>query len=340
MDKTVISDILGRSSILLFVWLAFINNESINAVFVAYIIGSIINLAVAMVLANRYLPIKLSFDFNKWKQILREATPLGLALILGTLYFKLDSVMLSLMKTTTDVGIYAPAYKIYEVVIVISILFMNTVLPIYSRYFAQKDNRLPITLQKAFDALVIIAAPIMFGILALAPKIIYAVAGEEFLQASTVSFMGKSLGASTSLVILSLAAFCSLLSPVFSYLLVAGGKQKKLVLSNFILLGFNGINYFLIPVGSYIAASWTTVATEFIVIGVMIYFVKQEFNLSVQLNKAIKAILCGFVMFGVLYFVDLNIFLEIIIGGLVYLPLIIISKTVNYNDMKMLIGKS
>jgi len=172
MDKTVIADIVGKIVTLGLVIIAMSINKGLIGIYLAYIFGSLLNLSVAILMANKIIPIRLRFDFKIGRKILAQSAPMGLAVILSSLYFKIDSVILSIIKGSFDVGIYGVPYKIIEVILVVPAIFANTLLPIYSHYYRNKDKRLGNSLQRAFDGLVLMATPVIVGLIVMAKPII------------------------------------------------------------------------------------------------------------------------------------------------------------------------
>ena len=340
MDKTVIADLIGKVAILGLVIYAMSIDKGMIGVYLSYIIGSLLNLAVAISMANRILPIRLKFDFKVSRKILSESAPMGLAVILSTLYFKIDSVMLSLMKGSFDVGIYSVPYKIIEVILVVPAIFANTILPIYSRYFREKDERLGFSLQKVFDGLALMAIPVVFGLIALAKPIINIIGGDEFLTASSISILGSAITSITALKILAMAVGLAFISQAFSYLISAGGYQRKLILPNLLFLIFNlTANFILIKIWSYFAAAWITVATEILVVSTMVILVKRYFNLKVNIFKVAKMLFAGIIMYLAIATLATNLIFSIIIGAAIYLFIVFTTKAITKQDILAMLGK-
>ena len=74
--------------------------------------------------ARKYIPLSLAFNFSYWKKLLKTAFPIAVSIVLTLIYFKIDSIFLSLGfinrssgNPITDVGIYNIAYKVLEGVI-------------------------------------------------------------------------------------------------------------------------------------------------------------------------------------------------------------------------------
>lgn len=340
MDKTVIADIVGKTATLALIVYAMSIDKGLIGIYVAYIVGSLLNLAVALIMANKIIPIRLRFDLKIGRKILAESAPMGLAVILSTLYFKIDSVILSLIKGSFDVGIYGVPYKIIEVILAIPAIFANTILPIYSRYYRDRDKRLGNSLQRAFDGLMLMATPVTVGLIVMAKPIIQVIGGDEFIASSTITIFGSPATSVTALKILALAVGLAFISQAFSYLISAGGYQRKLILPNLLFVVFNvTANYFLIRHFSYFAAAWVTVATEILVLTTMTYLVSKYFNLSVNLHKTAKILLAGVVMYLAIAILTTNLIWAIIIGTVVYSLMIFITKAITKQDIIAMMGK-
>lgn len=341
MDKTVIADIVGKAVTLGLVIFAMSINKGLIGIYLAYIFGSLLNLAVALIMANKIIPIRLRFDLKIGRKILAESAPMGLAVILSSLYFKIDSVILSIIKGSFDVGIYGVPYKIIEVILVVPAIFANTLLPIYSRYYRAKDQRLGNSLQRAFDGLVLMATPVIVGLIVMAKPIIKIIGGDEFVTSSTIQVFGSPVTAVSALKILAIAVGLAFVSQAFSYLISAGGYQRKLILPNLLFVIFNvGANLFLIRRFSYFAAAWVTVATEVLVLTTMIYLVNKHFNLKVTLYTTVKILLAGIVMYLAIATLTTNLIWAIILGAIVYSGMVFITKAITLNDVKALLRKS
>ena len=110
-------------------------------------------------LSRKFLVFSLKFDYDYWKYILREAIPLGVIIVLGLIYFKIDTIMLSVMKDSHAVGIYSATYKVLEILYTIPAMFMGSVFPIISRYIKDGDKRASFGFKRSFDFISILAFP-------------------------------------------------------------------------------------------------------------------------------------------------------------------------------------
>lgn len=285
MDYAVATDILGRAVILVGVLAIIARGGTLDDMLWVYVAGNFLNFLASLLLGLRFVRVRPAFDLALWKRIALEAWPMGLVLILHVIYFKIDTVMLSLLKDSTAVGIYGAAYKILEVLLTVPVMFLGNVFPTLTRSIESRDARLPRIFQHSFDVLAMIALPIVVGTVVLAGPILAFVAGRDFTSASTQQFLGAPATAATALAILIVAVGFSFFSNFFNYLLIAMGKQRSLIAPNALFVAINvGTNLIAIPALSYIGASITTVLTEVCITGVLGYLVAQHLKLTPSLS--------------------------------------------------------
>lgn len=343
MDRATLSEVIGRLIILGFVLWFIKMGYGLLAIVSAYAIGNIVNLIISMFFGSKFINFRLRFDTDIWKKMFLEAWPMGIVLVLHVVYLRVDSVMLSVMKTPEDVGIYGAPYKILEILVLVPGIFMGNVFPIITRYFHEKSEKIYDAIQKAFDFLSILALPIMVGVFMLASPIIAFVAGDQFLTSSTIGdFLGHYANSALTLQVLIFATGIIFFSNIFNSTAVAIHKQKKLVWPNVIFALANVVlNLFLIPKYSYIGASIATVITEFLVL-LIIWQIVYKYLPKLKINFKIfaKAFLATLVMGIIIYLMrDINMFAIIPVAILVYFLALYLFGGYDKNTIKMILKK-
>mgnify|MGYP000927956209 CR=1 FL=1 len=343
MYKATLTDIIGRLIILGLVLFFIQQGYSLLAIVSAYAIGNMINFLGSVVLGWGLVPFRFAFDYSLWRKMFAEALPMGIVLLFGVIYLRIDSVMLSLMKTQTDVGIYGAPYKILEILALIPGIFMGNVFPVITRYYNEKDDRLYIALQKSFDFLATIALPLVAGTFLLAMPIIGFIAGGEFQSATTLgNIFGHQANSAMVLQILIFATGIIFISQIFTNTAVAIGKQRELVWPYILFAGVNiVINLLLIPKLSYIGASIATVITEFLVLLTIWQIVKKHLPLMhIKFGIIWKAVIAVLAMSAFLYYCSyLNLFIQIIAAIIIYFVVLYAVGGYNKDMIKMLIKK-
>ncbi|MAF20587.1 MAG: hypothetical protein CMI55_02810 [Parcubacteria group bacterium] len=329
MDKVAIAEFLGRvvhlGLVAFFIWqgkgFLFIVSASVG--------GALVIFGLVLVFSQKYIPISFQFDFSFWRSLLKKSLPLGLAAIFVLLYFKLDIIMLSLMKPPADVGVYNLAYKILESLLFFPAMFVGLVMPLMSKYAFSVRKKFEEITQKALDILLIFIAPMVIGTFFLSPKIIVLIAGPEFILSAGV------------LNILIIATGIIFLGVLFSNMIISLEKQKSLTY----IYGIGAIvnliaNFIFIPRYSYYGAAGTTVLTELIVTVLMIVVLYQTLKIVPVFDSLIKYILAGLTMALPLYFLgNWNLFILGPLAILVYFAALYLIGGIKKADLKILIQK-
>ncbi len=343
MDIAVSAEIVGKALILLVVYLASTHNGDLNSVMLAYLLGCFVNFVILWGFAGKFVKPGLSYDKVYWKYAFRQAIPIGITLVFGYIYYKVDSLMLSLMKGMTDVGIYGAPYKLLEVLQMFPALFLGASFSLVTQYVTKKDERVHSAFQKEFDFLSLIAMPIVAGTFVLAMPIIKFVTGSggEFTNASTLTLFGHSMTAVTCLKILIFSVGVNFFSNLYGFMLVSLGKQKQMLWPTAGFALFNVLlNLILIPRYSYIGASFATLLTEIIVVIATYLVMRKNIVLPLRLNDFFKVVFSALVM-GVVsyYFYHLTggLFITIIVAVLVYATLVIAFGVVPQDLIKKVI---
>jgi O-antigen/teichoic acid export membrane protein len=342
IDKAVLTDIIGRLIILVTV-LYFIHiHAGLLLILAGYSIGSFINLIISFWLSRSFVKIVPSYDLKIWRKIFIAAWPMGVITILGMIYFKMDSVILSLYKSSDDVGIYGAPFKILEILMALPSMFMGAAFPVLSAYIATKDRRLPSALQKAFDFMIITSLPLVVTGFILAKKIMTFIVGANFADSFKVTFHNFNITTSATLQILLFAVGISFISSLFGYLVIAMGKQKYLIWPNVVCVFFNiGFNILFIPRFSYLASAVISVLTQILITILSGKVALGLIKINPQLKIIGKVFLASAIMGLIIYFLSfLNLFILLILAFVIYFGLLYLIGGISKNTIASIIRRA
>ncbi len=307
MPLASISDVAGRGVNLLLVFWVVAHGLSLPYLIGAVVIGNLavflLNLAWARVgFAGGKIELSL------WWELLREAAPLGLVLFLAVIYFRVDSLMLYLMKGNSEVGLYNAPYKILEVLLSFPGIFGSSVFALMSGYFKENLTRVTSLFQRAFEVNSILSWPLALGILAVASPLILLIGGPAFAASSS------------AFKILGFALVGSYLNSVMIFTLLAAGHSRLLLGPYFLATLFNLVaNLIFIPPYGFLGASATTVATELLVFLYTTYLVRQKLALTPAWGILAKTLLAAlFMWLFLLSQPSLPLLGAVLAGGAVY----------------------
>jgi O-antigen/teichoic acid export membrane protein len=288
----------------------YIGSDVIGFAFV-YLLANLITLIYGIaVLVMEFFRPEFRMDRSFWKPIIREALPFGLTGFFITIYYWIDSVMLSYMKNNEVVGLYNAAYRLMIVLLIVPQVLNITIFPAMSQLYIDSREMLKFMLQRSFKYLALLGFPIGVGTTVLADKIILLIFGAGFEKAAI------------ALRILVWSSACIFLSSSFSSLLRSSNRQTALTKITAFCAAENVIlNLAVIPVYSYIGASVTTVITEFTVLVLFALVTLRDgfWDPRSIFAATSKIVLASLIMGGFVFFLrSLNLFLLVPLAAAFY----------------------
>lgn len=194
-------------SIELFVWLQTIS----------YLVTLL--LVIVLVLRGGNIP-KIKLLREAIGPLLRKSLPYAVLVLLMTIYYRTDSVMLeqSLSNGKREAALYAQGFRFLEAFSMVGFLFAGLLLPIFSKLIAQKSDVSQITIL-SYKLIFSMAAVLAVGVYAYAPEIVQSRYGVE----------GKELMRSAESLRMLMICFIGMISTyIFGTLLTANGSLKYL----------------------------------------------------------------------------------------------------------------
>jgi O-antigen/teichoic acid export membrane protein len=185
-----------------------------------------------------------------WRRLLRISLPFGATVVVNYLYFRLDVLLLSILRDTEEVALYGLAYRVLEGLIVLPSYFMFALFPEIAR-LTDDRARVDGIVVTALEAMQVLALPLVTLGIVFADDIVAVIGGAEFEDSASV------------LRILMVALGISYVSGVYGNALVAIGRQDALFKWSLVVLGANlAANLALIPPFGAVGAAIAVVASE------------------------------------------------------------------------------
>ena len=232
--------------------------------------------------------VSLIFIFKKTKEfkfywdpifslvILKKSFPYALLIFLMTIYYRVDVIMIELIKGPSEAGVYAGSFRFFEASNMISFLFAVLLLPIFSTMLKNK---------KAISDIVFIAFKIIltFSLVLCIISIFY---NHDIIQfryglgqfENVDIFLNKSFNIFPTLMLCFLFISCTY---IFGTLLTANGNLKLLNQIAFFGMVLNIIlNYYLIQYKGAFGASISSFLTQSITSIIQIFVCIKIFKLN------------------------------------------------------------
>lgn len=326
LEKVAIAEVIGRSVQLAIVYFAFVSGMGLHPFLWAAIAGAFFIFLVEFLFSRALVPFGFGLDARYAKELFVTALPIGISLVFTLMYFRVDTILLSLMKPQADVGVYNVAYKVLEFAIFFPAVFAGIVMPLLSKYAVSQREKFKDVFQKSFDIIVIFATPVLFGGFVLAPQIVTLAGGEEFSASAA------------PLRWLLVAVWFIFLGNLLGRAIIALDEQKKAAWIYFGGMVFNiAANLAVIHKYSYNGAAATTVFTELVITGLLLFLIVRKTGIALPLNVFLKAVFLSSVMAVFVYlFRSQSILWVLPSAAMLYAGLVYVFKIIDKESLRFL----
>ena len=215
-----------------------------------YVFADMIMAFVELFAARRIIRFRWTFDPRAWRHALSLAVPLGAIQLIDNVYSWIDTILVSVLRTSTELGYYSVAFKAVYVFGAVPGFLMQALIPSLVNATNEESTRL---VNRALYVLFCIGVPLAVGGIVLRTDIILVLGGPHFLPAAT------------PFAILAVTLPVSYLQTVFGYTSVTIDRYRPLLVVGLGTLIINiGLNLLMIPKFGPTGAASTLLASELI----------------------------------------------------------------------------
>lgn len=290
------------------------------------LMSSLIFNVLELILINfKFVRLSLRFDWSFIKKVLVGTFFFVLNDIFIIIFFKIDTVMISLMKNDTLTAIYSAAYNFIFAIIFIPTVLSTVLYPVLTRFFKKNRDLFRNHLSLIIKYYFLISLPVVVFLFFFAPELIFLV------------YRGKYFESLNVFRCLSLVLVFVFLNFVLSMILNTVEKQKFVAIASFTAMVLNlALNFILIPSYDIIGAAIATVITEMIFCAALLFFLNREFKIinKITLLKTLKIILA--LIFGLIvsYFLMFNVYLAFTVFATIFTFFLLIFKVFSKKDQE------
>ena len=278
-----------------------------------------------------------SFDTKIIKKNLHPIVLLFLPQVAISLYVVLDRTLLGLLGSYSDVGIYEQGQKLTSILLTVVSSLGAVMLPRVANLLSErKEKEAQNMVRFSFILYNLIIFPMIFGLIAINEIFVKLFLGQNFQDVKYVLY-----------IIVFNIMFIGWTNILGYQVLVVRNKNKEFMLSTTIpAIVSVAVNIAVIPFFGYIGASITSVVVEFLVFAIQWYYSRNIINKNLLFNKDLAKIICSsLVMFGVVMLCKImlgfdgivGLVIYLVVGGISYLAMIFLLKTVNIREMKAML---
>jgi len=223
--------------------------------------------------------IRLSFARDRWRQILAVSVPLAISGIMHTIIFNTDAVMLGLMSTNQQTGLYVSAFKIVGLTMIPAGLLTAPFFPSLSAGWDDQQTRFDRSRTFAISVLIISLPLVVF--IAIYPDLILRILfGQAYSEAET------------TLLILMMSMVVMHLRIIYSSPLVAWNEERYHMVATLIGAVLNVLlNFLLIPKYGIIGAAFASLISH-AVISVLIAYKFYAKASTIHISVISKTVIC------------------------------------------------
>ncbi len=332
--RNITVKLIGVISIFLFV-------KSANDLYLYVFLLTIFELLgqLSMWLPARQFIGRPHFDLKYAKKHLKPVILLFLPQIAISLYVTLDSTMLGTLASTRDVGIYDQALKLVNILLTLVTSLGSVMLPRVSNLLSSGDHKAVNKMHEmSFLIYNLVIFPIMAGMLIVNDDFVNFFLGQDFQEARYAIA-----------IMIFRMFFIGWTNIMGIQILIPHNKNKEFMLSTTIpAIVSVGLNLLLLPKLGYIGAAIVSVLTEALVWSIQLFFTRKYLKEVPIIGSMTKIVLGSAIMYGILLasktFIHfspvINVLVFVVLGGIIYLFLILSLKVVDVTELKQMIRKN
>lgn len=233
---------------------------AVSAVFLGQIFYSLIMLAFIL---KEDINILSKVELKLIRKIIKGSLPYGLLGLLGVLYFRIDTILLSYMKSSYDTGIYGASFRFLEATVIIPTAFSTVLFPLLVRMQAKNTSPAPL-----INKISLVMLPV-----GLVTTCLFFLIVPYFIK----SYLPEFAESINAIKILSFAIPFMFIHIALSQFMLTSEKYLKplLLISIFPLIINFTLNIIFIPKFGYIGSSWITVISDIFSLLILLFAIRK-----------------------------------------------------------------
>lgn len=275
-------------------------------------------LTVIAILVRKHTPFKPMFKAAEWRRLIKDSLPMAAAVAVNVLYFRILIVMMSLIATGVQTGLFGTSYKVIELLLGIPTTMLPAALPILAYAGRKDEQRLKNALQRMTEVGLVIAAILILVIVTIATPLIELLGGAQYKGAGPV------------LQIQVFAMIGIFLGQAWQLGLVAIHRQSAVIVGNILAL-FTVVllGLILIPSNGATGAAIAAVIGESVLAVTMLaMIVKLKREIAPRLGFSIKVLVAAAVAAIPLLIPGMNAYIAALVVLIAYIIMVIVLRVI------------
>ena len=336
MEYPSIGKIVERLFVAVFAIGALLLGADSIGVAVVMTIGALLNLIVIYGYSRRVIRIRYKFDPEFFSHF-RSGMPFFLFSLFSVIYYRIDAVMLASFTTEQVTGWYGGAFRFFDIVMVLPLLYKTAIFPVFSKLWDNKKGVLGSTVSHSMRFMILLGIPAAALIYIFAEPIIHFFMGLEAYSPSVIILQIFAISIPFIYIDIILG----------SALMGAANRQKAWAVIGLTAIFINiSINYLLIPYTQHIysnggiGAAVATLITEIFVMVSAFYLLPKEYLQTFRSSYIIKPLAATILMvlpvMLLLNYTGLYWMIVLFLASVFYISSLLMLKTFNKAERKMI----
>lgn len=267
-------------------------------------------------------------DYKFMLFLFKSSIPFLIYGVLGVIYYRIDTVMLSLMTNDTAVGWYGAAYRLFDTLLFLPSLIISAIIyPIFSKLTLHAEPQLKLAIEKTMNFVLFCGVPIATFMAITAPQIIgYLYHNPDFTHSVT------------TLQALAPGLVFLYANSVLTSVLLSTHRERKIIVLALCALAFNvTTNLILIPLLAQLGTALTTSATELVLLIVSLILIPNNLLPVKSLLSALRILVATAAMGACLWWLQISSLLLLLpLGLIVYLCVALLCQAIPLSDIRTL----
>jgi len=297
-----------------------------------YVAGTAIGTIAATYVMRGYLKKIFSFfSIGLVKPILSSAWPFAITGALGGLLTNADILIISWLRTASDVGIYSASTRIIHILYVIPGIIQMSILPLFARLVRSDDQKFRGIFERTLGLVFLVAIPLALGGAILGTQIVSLVFGPAYASGDL------------AFKILILTMLVDYPMAVISMAIFAYNRQKGLIITS-LIGGISNVvlDLALIPRFGIAGSAVATLIAQ-ILSNWYLWRIMKKVNYFQVLPRLKKMAAAGAIMACatvILLFLNVNVVLNIIISAVIYFSVLKVLREPLFDEARLILNQA
>lgn len=331
MGYVAVAEIIARLVLLAGVALAAYFHAGLLWFMVAIVIGSAAQFILMRIFTGKFVHLQWAFDWPLWRRIIKISWPIGISILFNLVYLKADTVILSALRSQTEVGFYGAAYRVLDQLTAFATMFIGLIMaPITAAWVSRDQVKFQRIYQRAFDAYAVIAFPLLVAAWIIGKPLMAFVAGAEFTVSGDI------------LAVLMVGMTFVFFSTLWGHVVVVINKQRPMIWG-YVATAILGLTAyaFTIPRFGIWGAAWSTVGAEALIMILTAIMVWRTTRASLEFPVFFKSLFSSIILGFFLYLTrTMNLVIPIFGGTLIYFVALYALGGIKKETLKEIISSS